>query len=137
MQFIEYQPHGRPQTTSDGIFYFPVPAIIRLLERHIGEFHHLKATTPALWKLVDAANRQIEHIDIDYAHIGLDDRMAQTLIAQGAFSVYCPHCDSSFTRSQVTTERWTTYRTPEDVGGGWRYFCSMGHCLLDMQDWKA
>lgn len=137
MQIIRYTPHGRPHHPSAGVFFFPVPAILRILERDIGAFHHLKTTTPAIWKLVDASAAHSEEIYIDYDLIGLDDRMAAVLIERGAFSAYCPHCESFYTRSRITTESWQYYYNPEAFGGGRRYLCEMGHELLNVQDWRG
>lgn len=131
MQILRYTPQ-----TGDGIFDLPLPALLKYLEDHIPPQGRRK--TPqrqTLRALVAIADTPYEILTIKRDHVALNDLAIADVVDRGSYTVYCPHCQTHYTPSQLHRQPWAYFRGPADAGGGRAYECTLGHTLLRVQDW--
>jgi hypothetical protein len=122
---------------SAGIFDFPLIGVIRYLEEILREYQW-SPYRYTLRNLVELSKRNRDVIEInEYPILNLGDFDAANLIDRGRFSVYCPVCRSTFWASQTQRENWSYHRGMRFAGGGRCYSCTLGHVLLNTQDWMA
>ena len=132
MQYLRYQ----PLNGGDGVFFFPLPAIVKYLEYAIAH-EQPKPYVYMLRDLVAASKMPIEIIPMQPESISLDDYVAADFIDQRSFTVFCPHCDTHYTASQIQRESWSYFYDASDAGGGRAYRCTLDHILLTVQDWVS
>jgi hypothetical protein len=138
VQFLRYLP--TPTLTpreSIGVFEFPLMAVIRYLEEIVRDYH---------WSPYRDLLREVLHLaklkhDIirlnDYPDFNFGDFDAANLIDRGRYSVYCSACQTHFYASQIVRENWSYQHGMAFAGGGRCYTCSVGHILLNTQDWRT